>query len=92
MPVSEKPQLRVLDFQPVFHRGERMWLLRDPWQLSDRQLIVPQAIAQMLLLCDGTRTAAELRAEIAEELGIDIPFEVVRDALSQLDQVYLLHN
>lgn len=92
MPIPEKPQLRVLDFQPIFHRGEQMWLLRDPWQLSERQLIVPQAIAQMLLLCDGTRTTDEIRVELAEVSGIEIPFEIIADVLSQLDQNCLLHS
>ena len=42
------PRLRLLDFQPVQQYGESMWLLRDPWQLGERQLLFPAALAQML--------------------------------------------
>lgn len=87
-----KPRLRALDFQPVFHHGERMWLLRDPWQLSDRQLIFPQTLAQMLLLCDGTRSPAEIHAELCDELGADLPLTAVTEALAELDRTFLLQN
>ena len=69
-----------------------MWLLRDPWQLSERQLIFPQALAQMLLLCDGTRTPEEIRAELAAQLGEVVPVAVVAEALAELDNAYLLIN
>ena len=46
------PRLRLLDFQRIHHQGEPMWLLRDPWQLGERQLIFPDALAQLLLFCD----------------------------------------
>lgn len=87
-----KPRLRILDFQPAIHQGERMWLLRDPWQLSDRQLIVPQPLAQMLLLCDGTRTPEEIHAELSEELGFEIPHDAIASTLSELERNYLLHT
>lgn len=87
-----KPKLRMLDFQSVYHHGEKMWLLRDPWQLGERQLIFPQALAQMLLLCDGTRTPNEIHRELADQLGANIPFTIIHDALSQLDRSYLLVN
>lgn len=87
-----KPRLRPLDFQPIQHQGEQMWLLRDPWQLSDRQLVFPQALAQMLLFCDGTRTPEEIRAALTSHLGATVPFHVIEDALSQLDLAYLLVN
>lgn len=92
MTSADKPLLRSLDFQPVYHHGEKMWLLRDPWQLSDRQLIFPQGLAQMLLLCDGTRTPQEIRHDFASLIGADVPSEIVTNALAELDQTYLLVN
>lgn len=92
MTSTDKPKLRMLDFQPVYHHGERMWLLRDPWQLSNNQLIFPQALAQLLLLCDGTRTPEEIHADFVDLLGTDIPYGIIEDSLSQLDHTYLLVN
>ena len=31
-----------------------MWFLRDPWQLSDQQLLLPEPLALLAELCDGT--------------------------------------
>ncbi|MBP6015391.1 MAG: AmmeMemoRadiSam system protein B [Candidatus Promineofilum sp.] len=69
-----------------------MWLLRDPWQLSDRQLIFPQVLAQMLLLCDGTHTPEMIHRELSRQLGGDVPFAAVEEALAELDRAFLLQN
>lgn len=87
-----KPHLRPLDFQPVYHQNEQMWLLRDPWQLSERQLIFPQALAQMLLFCDGTRTVEEIHQALCEHLSDEVPLEAVVEAIAQLDQTFLLQS
>jgi AmmeMemoRadiSam system protein B len=86
------PRLRQLDFQPVNYGGEPMWLLRDPWRLSERQLIFPQALAQMLLFCDGTRSAEGIHAAFCAHLGGDVPFKVVAETLRELDEAFLLDN
>lgn len=88
----DKPKLRQLDFQPVYHQGERMWLLNDPWHLDNRQLIFPQALAQMLLLCDGTRTPEEIAQDLSEQLGEAVPIEVITKTLFELDNTCLLEN
>lgn len=69
-----------------------MWLLRDPWQLSQKQLIFPQALAQFLILCDGTRTPEEIRVELSALLGEVVPAEIIEDTLTELDSAYLLDN
>ncbi len=86
------PRLRSLDFQPVQQYGESMWLLRDPWQLGERQLIFPAALAQMLPLCDGTRSPRQIQNALSEHLGVPVPFDIISEALAQLDAAYLLHN
>lgn len=88
----DKPRLRQLDFQPVFHQGQQMWLLRDPWQLSDRQLIFPQPLAQLLLLCDGTRTPEVIRSDLSAQLGEAVSFEVITKTIAELDNALLLQN
>ena len=86
------PRLRLLDFQRIYHQGEPMWLLRDPWQLGERQLIFPDALAQLLLFCDGTRDARQVQAALSEHLATPVPFDIVTEALAQLDAAYLLVN
>lgn len=90
--MPSKPHLRPLDFQPVSHQNQQMWLLRDPLQLSNQQLIVPAILAQMLIFCDGTRTPQEIYKVFCDHIGMDMPYQVVADSLAQLDEVYLLEN
>lgn len=90
--MNDKPALRRLDFQPVSYQGQQMWLLRDPYQLSERQLIFPAPLAQMLVYCDGTRSEAEIHAAWCDSLGGFAPLQVVRDTLAELDSAFLLRN
>ncbi len=86
------PRLRLLDFQRIHHQGEPMWLLRDPWQLGERQLIFPDALAQLLLFCDGTRSPRQIQTALSDHLGTPVPFDIVTEALAQLNAAYLLVN
>jgi len=90
--LSTQPTLRPLDFQPVIYEGQRMWLIRDPLQLSKQQLIVPHALAQMLLLLDGTRSPREIHTAFCTEMGEEVAYEIVTTTLEQLDQACLLDN
>jgi len=48
-------------------------LLRDPLQLTDKTLLVPQPLAPVLVLCDGTREdASALSASLAVRYGLRI--------------------
>lgn len=69
-----------------------MWLLRDPWELGDRQLIFPQALAGMLHLCDGTRTPEQIHTDFSARIGAQVPFPIIAEAITELDSAYLLQN
>lgn len=92
MPNSAKPRLRPLDFQPVTHHGQQMWLLRDPQQLSPYQLIFPPLLAQMLVYCDGQTSLGQIRERLSADAGFPVPLQHLTDALDQLDEAYLLEN
>jgi AmmeMemoRadiSam system protein B len=69
-----------------------MWLLRDPWELSEQRLVVPHALAPLLHFCDGTRTIESIREEFSAYAGEDVPAEIVHDAIDALDAAFLLEN
>jgi AmmeMemoRadiSam system protein B len=69
-----------------------MWLLRDPLQLTHYQLILPAALAQMLIFCDGTRDATEIHTAFSQHLQGEVDFDIVADTLAQLDMACLLDN
>lgn len=69
-----------------------MWYLRDPLQLTQYQVIMPQALAQMLIFCDGAHTIPEIHEAFCRRLGVDVAFEVIADSLAHLDAACLLAN
>lgn len=87
-----RPKLRPLDFQPVTYQGQQMWLLRDPLELSQQQLIIPGGLAQMLLYCNGLYTPEQIHVAFCRHTGDNVPFAVIEDALTQLDNAFLLNN
>lgn len=90
--MTDKPKLRPLDFQPVHHMGQQMWYLHDPLELTSYQLVMPPALAQMLLFVDGTRDAAQIHEALCQHLDMELPFDIVIDSLAQLDKACLLDN
>ncbi len=72
--------------------GRQMWLLRDPLQLSPRQLIVPQGMVQLLMFLDGHRTRLQIHEAFCQLVGEPLDFAIVDDALTQLDEALLLDN
>ena len=90
--MPDKPQLRYVDIQPVTHQGQPMWFLRDPLALSDRQLVMPQGLAPLLMLLDGTRDLSAVHTEFCQMVGGPVEFEVIKEAINQLDGACLLEN
>ena len=69
-----------------------MWLLRDPLELSNHQLILSPALAQMLLFFDGTRGLEEMQSAFLLQFGFTIETSVILDTVAQLDEAYLMDN
>ena len=69
-----------------------MWLLRDPQELTDYQLILTPALAQMAVFCDGSRDAAQIQNDVSAYFETAVESEVIEQMLQQLDEAYLLDN
>jgi AmmeMemoRadiSam system protein B len=87
------PKLRAIDARAVVHQGQRFVLLRDPLQLSDKTLLVPQLLASALTLCDGTREDAKaLSIALEIRFGLRIEPSFIDEFLVALDEALLLDN
>ena len=86
------PKLRSLGVQPVMHNGQPALFLRDPLQLSEHAVVIPQQLASILPLLDGTRDPAGIRAALAVRTGQVLPDGFIERVVDQLDQAYLLDN
>jgi AmmeMemoRadiSam system protein B len=92
MTENARPLLRPLDFQPVYYQGEQMWFLRDPLQLSDKQLFMPAAMGPLLSLLNGKRTTAEIHNQFCTLVGQTLDLQITTNAIDLLDDAYLLEN
>jgi AmmeMemoRadiSam system protein B len=86
------PKLRPLDVRPLVHEGQPYILLRDPQQLSEHQLLVPQPLAAVLAFCDGRHDAAQMAAAFERQYGMELPEEAVDELLDALDAAVMLDN
>jgi MEMO1 family protein len=86
------PKLRPLDLRPHTQNGRQYYLLRDPLQLSDNMLLVPQPLAAILAFCDGTRAAKSIAQAFHAHYGFPIGEPMVAQLLEALDEACLLDN
>ena len=94
-PVSgspSKPKLRPVDAQWVEHQGHHYVHLRDPLELSDTAVLIPQHLAPLIALCDGTRDVAGLQAGLALRTSIQLSTPQILDFLAGMDSALLLEN
>lgn len=86
------PRLRAIDVRPIMQDGQPFLMLRDPLQLSDKLVLLPQYLAPILLLCDGTRTLKGLQASLLLSFGLRIGVDVLEQICTALDGALLLEN
>jgi len=91
-PESQFPKLRAVDPRPVVPGGRPSILLRDPLQLADGAIVIPQQLAPVLTLCDGTRDISGLRAALAIRFGLRTGPDVLERLVTALDEALLLDN
>lgn len=68
------------------------YLLRDPAELSDDQLVVTLPALYLIELADGTRSSKGIVEEFDRLTGLGRPEEALEQLLERLDQSYLLDN
>ena len=86
------PRLRPIDAVPV-QRGGRVFLqLYDPARLSPHVLVVPQEIAPIVAMLDGTNTVRDIQAALMRQTGALIFAERIQEVVDRLDEALLLHS
>ena len=90
--IPETPKLRPVEPVWVQHQGQRFLHLRDTLGLSERVVLIPQNLAPLLALCDGTRDMGALRAGLALRTGIQLTDTQIRQFITNLDEALVLEN
>ncbi len=88
----EHPKLRPIDARPLIHQGQPSILLRDPLGMSEKVLVIPQQLAPLLVLCDGSRNINALRAALTVRFGLNVRPDMLRELVAALDEALLLDN
>ncbi|MFN3929250.1 MAG: hypothetical protein ACK4OK_06415, partial [Thermoflexus sp.] len=86
------PRIRAVDVRPIRRNGRPYLLLRDPLRLSEQMALIPQPLAPLLVLCDGTRDLRAIRAAMMVRYGVRVDEETLRSLIATLDELYLLEN
>lgn len=86
------PKLRSLSIRPHMQNGRPYLLLRDPQQITDAALLVPQPLATVLAFCDGEHDAQAMVAALQRHTGIHLPLQLVQELLAALDEGLMLEN
>lgn len=85
-------KLRDVEIQPIQHQGQAMILLRDPLRLSETAVAIPQPLAPVLALMDGTRDEMALQAALTVRTGMRLAPGLLPRLVADLDKAYLLDN
>jgi len=86
------PKLRPVDVRPIVQGGRMSLILRDPLQLADRTVVIPQQLSPLLMLCDGTRDSSALCAALGVRFGVRIGLSALEQLLAAFDDALLLEN
>jgi MEMO1 family protein len=81
-----------VDIRPFVDHGRPVLLLRDSFELTDLSIVMPQALAPVLALLDGSRNVAQLHASLILQAGLDVPQEVIEQLIEHLDSALLLES
>ncbi len=86
------PQLRALNVQWTEWEGQPMVSLQDPLRLGGNGILVPQVVAPLLALCDGTRGLDDLRMGFLLRTGTTLSPGQVESLIQTLDEACMLDN
>lgn len=90
--VPTHPKIRLLQPRLVEHQGRRLIYLHDDLGITKQGALIPQPLAPLLALCDGTRDVSALRAGMLARTGAALPENVISEIVAQLDDALLLEN
>jgi AmmeMemoRadiSam system protein B len=86
------PKLRPVEVRPLVDRDQPALMLRDPQAISDKVVVLPQALGPLLALCDGSRDVSELGEALLVHAGLRVTPDVIQRVIDRLDEALLLEN
>ncbi|MEZ4862220.1 MAG: AmmeMemoRadiSam system protein B [Caldilineaceae bacterium] len=86
------PKLRQLDIRHHTEYGRPYLLLRDPQQITEATLLIPQPLAAVLAFFDGLHTLADMATAFQQRHHVTIPVDRIEELVTALDEAHMLDN
>jgi MEMO1 family protein len=86
------PRLRPIEAFPTTVEGHEVVCLRDPSGLTDAVLTIARPAVAILALMDGTRTVADIQADIMRQHGALVAREQIQLMVDTLDRHFFLEG
>lgn len=86
------PRLRYIEIHPVVHHNQPFLLLRDPLQLSDRVVLIPEELTAALRLFDGTVEINAMPGILSSEYNFHVTHTDIEELFQSLNEAFLLDN
>ena len=91
MTTLQRPAMRALSISPFTQDGEAFLHLHDPEGFA-ADAAVPQLLANLLALFDGTRTVSQIVEDYQEMGGEELPIWFVEKTIADLDENFMLDS
>ena len=89
---NDRPRLRRVEPRRVQYQGQPFIHLHDPLGIAERTILLPEGMAPLLMLADGTRDTAGLQASLLLRTGVHVSQEQIAELIQGLDEACLLDN
>jgi len=87
-----RPKLRSLSIRHHTQDGHPYLLVRDPQQITDHTLLIPQPLATVLAFCNGEHEIKALPDAFQRYAGFHLPLKWVEELVHALDEALMLEN
>jgi AmmeMemoRadiSam system protein B len=88
----DHPRLRAVEAFPAVAGGREVMCLRDPTGLTEAVLTVPRPVVAILALLDGTRSVADIQADIMRQHGELVAREQIQSLVETLEHHLFLEG
>ncbi len=93
MDASSRPALRPVESIVVPDKEHgRVLVLRDTQGVTEAQAIIPPVLVAVVARFEGSLTCAEIAREVSQEIGTDVPVDVVVRLAAEFERGFFLEG
>jgi MEMO1 family protein len=89
---GDRPKLRNVELFPATVQGIQAIGIRDPLQVTERELYIRREWIFLLSMLDGSHSLRDIQLELSRQFGQLVFMDKIRELLAQLDEAYLLEG